>query len=93
MKAQEPQILLVEDVRALERVPIWLDVKSTNKYFYKGWALAYLVQNGIETTERLGITNPSGRMYWYKLDDYGKTWRCWNTKPSKEQMEAKPWND
>ena len=22
---------------------------------------------------------------------YGKTWRCWNTKPSKEDMEAEPW--
>ena len=23
---------------------------------------------------------------------YGKTWRCWNAKPSREDMEAEPWN-
>lgn len=25
--------------------------------------------------------------------DYGKTWRCWNTRPTDEQRKATPWNE
>ena len=27
------------------------------------------------------------------LEYYGKTWRCWTDRPSKEQMQATPWRD
>ena len=29
--------------------------------------------------------------FWYDLDDYGKTWRCWTSRPTDEQREAEPW--
>lgn len=25
--------------------------------------------------------------------EYGKTWRCWNTRPTDEQRDATPWNE
>lgn len=31
LKVQEPQVLSVEAVRKLTRIPVWLDVKSTHK--------------------------------------------------------------
>ncbi|MBQ8962195.1 MAG: hypothetical protein IJ089_07595 [Clostridia bacterium] len=43
LRAQEPQVLTVEAVRRLTRIPIWLDVKSTHKDLYRGWVLAYMV--------------------------------------------------
>ena len=92
LKVQEPQVLSVEAVRKLTRIPVWLDVKSTHKDLYRGWVLAYMVQKGMGITgERLGMTDPSGRMHWYKLDDYGRTWRCWTSKPNQAEMEARPW--
>lgn len=92
LRAQEPQVLTVEAVRRLTRIPIWLDVKSTHKDLYRGWVLAYMVQKGMGITgERLGMTEPSGRMHWYKLDDYGRTWRVWNSVPTDEQREAVKW--
>ncbi len=92
LRAQEPQVLTVEAVRRLTRIPIWLDVKSTHKDLYRGWVLAYMVQKGMGITgERLGMTEPSGRMHWYKLDDYGRTWRVWNSVPTDEQREAVRW--
>ena len=92
LKAQEPQVLTVEAVRRLTRIPIWLDVKSTHKDLYRGWVLAYMVQKGMGITgERLGMADPSGRMHWYKLDDYGRTWRCWTAQPNQAEMEARPW--
>ena len=92
LRAQEPQVLTVEAVRRLTRIPIWLDVKSTHKDLYRGWVLAYMVQKGMGITgERLGMADPSGRMHWYKLDDYGRTWRCWTAQPNQAEMEARPW--
>ena len=92
LKAQEPQVLTVEAVRRLTRIPVWLDVKSTHKYIYRGWVLAYMVQKGMGITgERLGMADPSGRMHWCKLDDYGRTWRVWDSCPTEAQREATPW--
>ena len=92
LKAQEPQVLSVEAVRNLTRFPVWLDVKSTHKDLYRGWVLAYMVQKGMGITgERLGMADPSGRMHWYKLDDYGRTWRVWDSIPTDTKKEAIPW--
>ena len=92
LKVQEPQVLSVEAVRKLTRIPVWLDVKSTHKDLYRGWVLAYMVQKGMGITgERLGMTDPSGRMHWYKLDDYGRTWRVWDSIPTDTEKEAIPW--
>lgn len=92
LKVQEPQVLSVEAVRRLTRIPVWLDVKSTHKDLYRGWVLAYMVQKGMVITgERLGMTDPSGRMHWYKLDDYGRTWRVWDSVPPDAQREAVAW--
>ena len=27
----------------------------------------------------------------YRIDSYGKTWRCWNVKPTDEEREAAAW--
>ena len=92
LKAQEPQVLTVEAVRRLTRIPVWLDVKSTHKDLYRGWVLAYMVQKRMGITgERLGMADPSGRMHWYKLDDYGRTWRVWDSVPTDTEKEAIPW--
>lgn len=29
----------------------------------------------------------------HSVQKYGKTWRCWNAKPTNEQRKATPWND
>lgn len=90
--AQEPRVITLEKVRNLTRFPVWLDVKSTHKDLYRGWVLAYMVQKGMGITgERLGMADPSGRMHWYKLDDYGRTWRVWDSIPTDTEKEAIPW--
>ena len=92
--AQEPRVITLEKVRNLTRFPVWLDVKSTHKDLYRGWVLAYMVQKGMGITgERLGMADPSGRMHWYKLDDYGRTWRVWDSIPTDTEKEAIPWRE
>lgn len=29
---------------------------------------------------------------WLRQRDYGRSWRCWLRKPTKEEMEGTPWN-
>jgi hypothetical protein len=96
LKAQEPRVLTVEEVRDkhIKATPVWKETKSRNKGLYVGWVLAYEVQTGQGITgDCLGMAEPSGRMVWYKLGDYGKTWRCWSAKPSDAERKAVEWND
>ena len=79
IKAQKPRVLK--------------ETKSRNKGLYVGWVLAYEVQTGQGITgDCLGMAEPSGRMVWYKLGDYSKTWRCWNKLPTDEQREKVAWD-
>lgn len=92
LKAQEPRVLTLDEAREAALIPIWFEAKSTNKYLPHGWMLAYMVQKGMGITgERLGMSDPSGRMHWFKLNDYGKTWRCWTSRPTDKQKETIAW--
>ena len=91
--AQEPRVMTLEEVRGSLKQPIWKEVRSSHKDLYMGWVLAYDIQAGQGITgTRLGMAEPSGRMAWYRLEDYGTKWRCWTKYPTEEQREATPWN-
>lgn len=90
LKAQGPRLMTAEDVQAALRTPAWQETK--NGKVYSGWVLLYDVQKGMGITgTRIGVADPSGRMHWMKLEDIGRTWRCWTASPSDEQREATPW--
>ena len=94
LKAQEPRVMTLEEIGNALKMPIWKETKSANKDLYTGWVLAYDIQKGLGITgTRLGMSEPSGRVVWYKLDDYGKTWRCWTSRPTDEQMKEAKWDD
>lgn len=89
---EQQRVMVRSEIRNASRIPVWLDVKSKHKDLYRGWVLAYEVQKGMGITgERLGMTDPSGRIHWLKLDDYGVTWRVWTDEPTDEQREAVAW--
>lgn len=93
LAAQEPRVLTTEEVHGLLKRPIWKETRSSQKDLYTGWVLAYDIQTGKGITgTRLGMAEPSGRMAWYRLEDYGKTWRCWDKRPTDKQREAITWN-
>ena len=94
LKAQEPMVITPETMDAMSRRPVWLETK--NGRVYNGYVLVYEVQYGMGisgvTDKRLGLADPSGRMHWLKMCDYGVTWRCWTSRPTDEQRRAEPWN-
>lgn len=94
LKAQEPRVMTLEELAGAQKTPVWRETKRAHKDLYNGWMLAYDIQRGQGITGmRQGMTEPNGRVGWYKLDDYGKTWRCWTARPTDEQREAVKWDD
>lgn len=96
LEAQQPRVLTLEEVRSKQTkaIPVWKETKSKNRALYGGWVLAYEVQTGQGITgDCLGMAEPSGRMVWYKLSDYGKTWRVWSARPTDAQREVVKWGD
>lgn len=94
LEAQWPRVMTLDEIRGALKTPVWRETKRRHKGLYNGWVLAYEIQRGMGITgERLGMTEPSGRVGWYRLEDYGKTWRCWTAEPTDEQREAAKWND
>lgn len=90
----EPRVMTPEELAAAQKTPVWRETKRAHKDLYNGWMLAYDIQRGQGITgTRQGMTEPNGRVGWCKLDDYGRTWRCWTSRPTDEQREAVKWNE
>lgn len=93
LKAQEPRVMTLEELYRAHGTPVWKETRRSKRQLYQGWVLAYDIQKGLGITGmRLGMTQPSGRVVWYRLDDYNDTWRCWTSEPTEEQREATPWS-
>lgn len=91
--SDEPHVMALEELAGAQKTPVWRETKRAHKDLYNGWMLAYDIQRGQGITgTRQGMTEPNGRVGWCKLDDYGKTWRCWSARPTDEQREAAKWD-
>ena len=85
LKAQEPRVMTLEEVKMLDR-----------DYYY----LEAMRSPGKELREIVGaygltcVTWPSITWARQTMGDggYGKTWRCWTSRPTDEQREKEPWN-
>lgn len=88
-----PRVMTLDEIGNALKMPLWKETKSAHKDLYNGWVLAYDIQKGQGITgTRLGMAEPSGRVVWYRLDDYGRTWRCWTAEPTDEQRKAVKWD-
>lgn len=88
LKAQEPRVMTLGDLRdigsewELNTPPyLWMDINSSYRWsrgFWVAWREIYDMIDGLHPT--------------YDADNYGKIWRCWTSRPTDEQREAK-WNE
>lgn len=84
LKEQEPRVLTLEEVKMLD-----------SDYYY----LESMRSPGKEFREIVGayglmcVTWPSITWARQTMGDrgYGKTWRCWTSRPTDEQREKTPW--
>ena len=90
LKAKLPRTLKLEELLSICEEPVWLEPKSGKSY--TGWVLIDNIREGAgETDIKLRLTRPGRVMICPNIDLYGSKWRCWTSKPTKEQMEAEPW--
>ena len=83
LKAQEPRMMTISDF------------KDEGVYYLE--ALPPFVLRPV--IYRLDESDPRHYNFVWKYDqftwntdEYGKTWRCWTSRPTDEQREKEPWN-
>ena len=77
LHAQEPRVMTLEELKSCHRETMWLQVKSNH-------TMKQLTRDGIAALMFIGLL--------HNWNGYGTVWRCWASRPSKEEMEATPWN-
>lgn len=84
LKAQEPKVMTLEEVNALDWDYCYLEQERLPGKEYRGMLGKYIMTC---------VTWPSitAAKISYGSDGYGKRWRCWTSRPTDEQREATPW--
>ena len=87
LKDQEPRVLTLEEVKKLQYIrdgAIWLEL------FCNGLFPTFPEFSNKSLTFFVAILFDGYRSV-FENDWYGKTWRCWSSRPTDEQREATPW--
>ena len=84
----EPRVMTLEEVKQHNNQDgcVWFEQPTYN-------AVAAFVRKEdfeIEVISPYILGEPINHGYWIN-SNYGKTWRCWTSRPTPEQMEATPW--
>ena len=89
LKEQEPRVLTLDELRALYNTVhfVWVEDNGDDNCF-DGYAEVDVYKEKVELFEF------GNEVQWEPdNDNYGKTWRCWSSRPTDEQMEATPWTE
>ena len=84
LKAQEPRVITLEKMR--EGEVYWFDCPGN---FILRPVICNMYDRG--DSSYLNFVWQYGNFSW-KISEYGRTWRCWTSRPTDEQREATPWN-
>lgn len=88
LKAQEPRVLTLEEFEDALDTIVWVDrpqIMNSSSEF----ALLVSYSRKHEKTDLWFIDDDEITNWCYS--DYGKTWRCWTSRPTDKQREAAPW--
>lgn len=92
LKAQEPQILTLQELRKLAYLgddeAVYVENNGEDDC-YTGWA----EPDGCRNDEVVLYSFGHGEEWLPNNDNYGKTWRCWDKKPSEEQQNSVAWDN
>lgn len=83
LKALEPRVMTLEEMR--ENEPYWFEAPGD---FVMRPVICNMYDRG--DSSYLNFVWQYGNFSW-KLSEYGKTWRCWTSRPTDAQREATPW--
>ena len=85
LKAQEPRVMTLEDVKAFDWDYCYLEEERLPGKEYRAVCGDYALTC---------ITWPcvTSMRIQYGDESYGRKWRCWSAKPTDEQRKAVKWN-
>ena len=89
LKEQEPRVMTLEEVKKLQSIrdgAIWMEI------FGNGLFPALPEFSNKSLTFFVAILFDGYRSV-FENDWYGKTWRCWSSRPTDEQRGAVPWTE
>ena len=92
LKAQEPRVLTLEDILKLrfnDVVYFEMAISSVAIPAIVIDVIEHMPDGEIGLLQLRHIQQPTNNA---DLEYYGKTWRCWTSRPTDEQREATPWN-
>lgn len=92
LKAHEPRVMTLEEVKAMKRYTICA-VEQRSKVLHTTFNAEYRGHLTIGGRDYIDFglyadVSPFRR----SESGYGKTWRCWTSRPTDKQREATPWN-
>lgn len=96
LKAQKPRVMTLEEVKEMKRLTVCAIeqrskvikiIENTFNAEYGG-----IVTLGTENFLDFGLYGDTSR-YRRTEAGYGKTWRCWTSRPTKEQQERVKWDE
>lgn len=91
LKEQEPRVMTLDELRQLEHTDhiIWIEANGDPESF-NGYAE---VTTNLMTKD-IEFFAPGNEVEFIPDNkNYGKTWRCWSSRPTNEQREAAPWTE
>lgn len=93
LKAQEPRVMILEEVKGMKRLTICA-VEQRSKVIKNTFNAEYggIVTLGNENFLDFGLYGDTNR-YRRTEAGYGKTWRCWTSRPTDEQRKAVKWDE
>lgn len=81
LKAQEPRVLTLEEIKKRKELSCWLEWRYGDFYA----ALLHVTDTKVDYVKLWTVCA-------FLQSEYGITVRCWSTKPSEKQIEAVKWN-
>jgi len=88
LKEQEAKVLTLDQLKEALDTVVWLE-KPMSENLADGYSLTYRYKHGYMFFDSPFGDNPSQDRLEYS--EYGKSWRCWNKRPTDEQRQAVKW--
>ena len=80
LKAQRPRVMTLDELSALSLdTPVFIEESNGEC----GWNVFY----GIDEENDVCFCGFRASADYYRLEEYGDSWRCWTARPTDEQRE------
>lgn len=90
LKEQEARVMTEGEVLHSIGKPLWFESRGVYLGRKGFWCLLFEVDQELHIRIVQSVT---GGKITLSLIDYGKTWRCWTSRPSEQQMREAKWED